>query len=197
MIDTTITPDEQLQALQDRRSTLRDQLADVRPILQDEKAELARARAEGRDDELYERRHRIIELTAEADELAEALQLLEQREADLQAVVAELEKQRKIDRAAELREVMNELCAPLRPLIEEFARKQYAPQMHAARVARMRYRDALIEALQAQGLEPWEIHFRLGDLGAVTTGWPHLDQALDGIAESLRKRDEVGENTPE
>ena len=63
--------------------------------------------------------------------------------------------------------------------------------MQAAREARMRYRSALEEALRAQGLPNWEIHARLQDVGIITSGWPHLDQALDSIVESLRPRDDA------
>ena len=183
MSTETMAPEDELSILEERKGDLQARLAELVPIRGDERAELARAVAFAADiSEVVERRERVAELNAEAEGIEGAIQLLEVRIAEVSAVVADRERDRKIARAAELRRESVQASSEIRPVVEAFAREQWGPLIQEARKKWNVALQAEIEARRAQGMLPDDVRSAMFDYGPPSSGNPDLDAGLDRLA---------------
>ena len=182
-ITATETPEEQLTSLNAARDALRENLHEVQTHLEDERAERTRSTVAGLDrGVILEHRHRIADLLAEAEEIGDALHVVEQQVSEVAEVVEQRRLEHLIEEAATLRKVFAEAGAKLQPAVERFAKEEYRPLLEAVHAARHAAVEAEREARQAQGMHREDVHAAGAAVGHFTCGNPALDQALSLLA---------------
>ena len=180
---STETPEGELSILEERRGELKARLAELIPIRGDERAELARAVAFAADaSELVERRARVAELNTEAEGIEDAVQLLEVRIAEVAAVVADRERERKIARADQKKADYIEHARKLQDRVLTFAQTEWAPLFREAQTAWNEAVQAETESRRAQGMDREDIHRTQYDIGYPSSGDRGIDTGLDRLA---------------
>jgi predicted nucleic acid-binding Zn-ribbon protein len=197
--ETMITPEEDLQRLQARRTSLQERLVALEAMVPD--AEEAHSRAVAYSDDEIEHsacRDTLVELQTDIRAVDSALSLIERDITAASAVVEQREAQRLIHVAEEAGERVKELSAPIKALVEDFAR-QWAPLVAAARQARAEHSEAYYAALLAQKMPLHERNelFRksFGDgIFFSASGDYALERELDRIADGLPSRKQEPES---
>jgi hypothetical protein len=195
MVTTTLSPEGQLQGLQERLAAKQARLEELEAMLPDAEREYAASVAFSDDDgEAYLHRDTVTELEAEIRATTGALVLIEQHIEEVSVLVEERRVRALIERAEALALEVHELARPLPEMVEAFAR-EYAPVIAAVRAKRSEQYDAVLEALRAQGLPNEEVFHRMREQFELVifspSGFHQLEQALDGVVNTIANREQA------
>ena len=183
MATATLTPEEELSILEERRTELQARLDELIPIRGEEYTELLRAVAYGAPEcELAERRSTAAELMTEIEESEGALQVVNQNIEAVALIVNEREKERKIALAAEKTAALRELARKLTDTVTTFAREQWGPLYREALIAQNEAIEAETESRRAQGMHREDIYRAQFEIGYPGSGNRDLDAYLDYLA---------------